>query len=148
MLRTEIRNLLGMTLSNTPEGKCIQFGTTIIFDDVLRLITILRRNKAKIAIYDSAYPSPSDLGAYMDYSLEKAVGDTWNMTLGNHGWSGGIYRIDDETIAMQVNDLSNLGVLPQLDIENGKLFTHYDLVTENQNLEMISRIRDLHPKKA
>jgi hypothetical protein len=143
-LRSAIRRLPGMALARDSGAKCVQLDSKVLFNDLLRMITILREHDAKISVFDPCYPSPSDPGAYFDYTLQKAVGETWSMTLGNHGWSGGIYRVDDRTLAMQVYGLSSNGRLSKLDVERGTIFEHYAPVTERSNVEMIEKLRTLH----
>ena len=142
----DICSLNGMTVVGAVGARCVQFSSTVQFDDVVRLLALLRCKNAAIAIYDPDYPSMSDPGAYVDYTLEKADSGYWSMTLGNHGWSGGIYQIDDETIAVQVFDLYNNGHLPQLSIETGRIFSHYERESDEKNLEMVLRIRGIHGK--
>lgn len=72
----------------------------------MELLVILRNNKIAFAIYDSLYPSSGDPGAYLDYSQEKnEKANSWSMTLGNHGWTGGIYTIDEYIMARQILNL-------------------------------------------
>ena len=66
------------------------------------------------------------------------------MTLGNHGWSGGIYQLDDETIAIQCFDLLRKKKLESLAFEDGSIFSHYDPESTESNTRMINELRALH----
>src|SRR6476659_738066 len=68
------------------------------------LLQVLRECDEDFGFFDERYPSPSDPGAYFSYSPSETAGQ-WRMTLGNHGWTGGIYEIDDGTIRRQLKDL-------------------------------------------
>jgi len=142
----EIEQIAGLAVHGDIGSRVVEFTSLIVFDDVLRLIQILRRANATITLHDRRYPSPP--GAFMDYSQEKAAPERWSMTLGNHGWTGGIYQIDDETIALQIHDVFNRGRRPKLQIEGGTIFSHYDQENATRNKKMIQALRELHKKEA
>ena len=143
-----VEEVAGARIDGDAGSRRVLFSSVISIGDMQRLIGELRRSKAALKLHDPLYPSGTDPGAYMDYTQERALPDRWSMTLGNHGWTGGVYQIDDGTVALQVVDLVNRGLLVELPIETGKIFSHYELETNAKNDEMIARLRELHPQEA
>ncbi len=70
----------------------INFEKNVTYSNCIELLEFLKSHKLSIEFFDCLYPSPSDPGAYFSYSSLK---NSWEITLGNHGWSGGIYKIDE-----------------------------------------------------
>ncbi len=66
------------------------------------------------------------------------------MTLGNHGWSGGIYNIRSATISRQIHNLYARGRLSSLGLDNVGFFRHYRPVSAEANDEMDRRLLELH----
>ena len=84
--------------------------------------------------FTTAYILPTDPGAYIDYSHEKGDHtETWSMTLGNHGWSGGIYSIKEDVVAKQIYNLIKQKQIDSIRIDNGKIFSHYGKKTDELN---------------
>src|SRR5262245_60144129 len=79
------------------------------------LLQVLRECGADFGCCDERYPSPSDPGADFSYSPSETEGK-WRMTLGNHGWTGGVYEIDDGTIRRQLKDLVAKNLLSSIEI--------------------------------
>jgi hypothetical protein len=61
--------------------------------DIAGILRKFKETGDKFEIYDAYYPSPSDPGAYICYASYDDSSDSFSMTLGNHGWTGGIYII-------------------------------------------------------
>ena len=81
----------------------------------------------------------------MAYAQTKAQPGRWSMSLGNHGWSGGIYQIDDQTLAQQLFSLNQHGHLHQLRIDQGRLFANYTIEDEEKSQGMMKQLRTIHP---
>jgi hypothetical protein len=139
-----IERIAGMAVTGKSGARAVILSADATLDEVRNLIFALRDASAQLSVYDAAYPSPSDPGAYFTYSCGKAAAGRWSMTLGNHGWTGGIYQVEDDTIAVQVFDLLKKGQLTELQFEGGCFFAHYDHESEERNLEMNRRIQSLH----
>ena len=134
----------GMTLTGEAGHRQIVFPSSVTLEEMRSLIGTLRTHGAELDVYDELYPSPSDPGAYFNYSQQKALPNHWSMTYGNHGWSGGIYQIDDDTLALQCVDLHRKGKLATLSFEDGTIFSHYEQETDEDNRKMIQELRTLH----
>ena len=67
-----------------------------------------------------------------------------DMTFGNHGWSGGIYEIDDMTICRQLMDLVTLGLLQSIEIDGVVFFSHYQLKSAEQSTAMNEKLLAIH----
>jgi hypothetical protein len=104
------------------------------------LFEILEKHKFKFDLFDLQYPQISDEGAYFSYSFDKV----WKMTLGNHGWSGGIYSIDKNVIINQLTNLIMLENRIELRIRNVNFFKQFTEKSESENLEMNKRLKDIH----
>jgi hypothetical protein len=63
--------------------------------------------------------------------------DHWSMTLGNHGWTGGIYQIRKTTVNQQVYNLFMRKKLKEVGITDVAFFSHY-----NRESPERSRIKD------
>lgn len=105
----------GLTLR---EHGRIVFGERFRADELGGLLTAIRRHSGEFSVHDPLYPSVSDPGAYFSYSTSGALDGCWSMTLGNHGWTGGIYQIRDDVIIAQLDDLLALGMLDSLGIDH------------------------------
>lgn len=104
------------------------------------LFEILEKHKFKFDVFDAQYPQISDEGAYFSYSFDKV----WKMTLGNHGWSGGIYIIDKKVIINQLTNLIMLENKIELRIRNENFFKQFIEKSDSENLEMSKRLKDIH----
>jgi len=111
---------------------------------ILKMLNILRLHKIAFSLFDNLYPSKSDTGAYISYSQEQNDSEnTWSMTLGNHGWSGGIYTIDDNNISIQIKNLISLNLMNRINISNVQFFK-YDKENIDNNLNQNSLIYGIH----
>jgi hypothetical protein len=142
---SEIEKINGLRVSKVYEKQSVIFSDSVSFQSLLDLIKILSCNNLSFAFHDSLYPTSSDPGAYLDYSQEKNDKENcWSMTLGNHGWSGGIYTINNDTIAQQLFSLINKKLLSNIQIEDVSIFSHYEKENSDSNNKMIQRIENTH----
>lgn len=112
----------------------------VTYSNCIELLVFLKSHKLSIEFFDCLYPSPSDPGAYFSYSSLK---NNWEMTLGNHGWSGGIYKIDEKTLAKQIFNLNKIEQLKSLKILHKSNFEHYskkDIYENEKQNELINFI--------
>ena len=66
------------------------------------------------------------------------------MTLGNHGWSGGIYIIDKKVIINQLTSLIMLENNIVLEIQNANFLRHFTEKSDSENLEMNKKLEEIH----
>jgi hypothetical protein len=118
--------------------------TFIVFNEdtslkqIQGLLEWLWKLKFEFTFHDTIYPTISDPGAYFSYSTKKSIGkDHWSMTLGNHGWTGGIYQIRKTTVNQQVYNLFMRKKLKEVGITDVAFFSHY-----NRESPERSRIKD------
>lgn len=127
IFESEIAQLKAFTIKDHQGVEVVGISKAATFEDITELLYILRKHKIAFALYDPFYPSPSDPGAYLDYSQEKnEAPNSWSMTLGNHGWSGGIYTISENNIALQIHHLVKSGQIDSISINDVKIFSHYE----------------------
>ncbi len=146
-LNTIVKKVDGVSVAGDRGARRLLFASQITYENMGFLVQTLRHVNAVIAIYDPLYPSPSDPGAYITYAQIKAKPEQWSMSLGNHGWSGGLYQIDEETVSIQLFNLHRKGHLSHLDFERHRLFSHNrGDMSPSRNQEMVHRIRQIHSK--
>lgn len=143
-LDSQINKIGGLKLIQKPNSIAISIDQDIQIENVRALLELLRKNKIAFALYDYFYPSPSDPGAYIDYSQEQNDNaNTWSMTLGNHGWTGGIYSIKENIIANQIHNLVKCKQIDSIRIDDVKIFSHYNKkvgeLNDKQN-DLLSKI--------
>ena len=68
---SEIAKLKTFTIADRQGVKIVEIAREATFEDITELLLVLRKHRIAFAIYDPYYPSPSDPGAYLDYSQEK-----------------------------------------------------------------------------
>ncbi len=147
-LETEIEQLKDFSVVNRQNSKVIEIKKETTFEKLVELLRILKRNNIAFSFYDSYYPSPSDPGAYLDYSQEKNETDNaWSMTLGNHGWTGGIYTITENNITRQIHNLVKNNQIDSIRIDNVKIFSHYDKENDDINKNQNALIFGIHAGK-
>ena len=66
------------------------------------------------------------------------------MTLGNHGWSGGIYEIRSSIAARQLYSLYVSGQLRPLDLDGVCFFKHHKPQGEAANEKMNKLLEEIH----
>lgn len=112
---------------------------------IAQLLALLRERQMSFSVYDPLYPSPSEPGAYMAYRPEPdTAAPAWSMTLGNHGWSGGIYTIKERNMVLQLGHLVRLGLIDSIGIDDVSFFAHYDKVYPDRNYNENARLVGLH----
>ncbi|HYH67884.1 MAG TPA: hypothetical protein VD866_24515 [Urbifossiella sp.] len=93
---------------------------------------------------DERYPSPSDPGACFSYSPSETAGK-WRMTLGNHGWTGGIYEIDEDTIRRQLQDLIAKKLLRSIEVGDVCFFSRKSAEGAAASRAMNKKLLRIHP---
>jgi len=68
------------------------------------------------------------------------------MTLGNHGWSGGIYKVSAAVVARQLCDLHEAGRLSPVELDQTGFFRHYPSMSAERNDQMNRQLIDLHSR--
>jgi hypothetical protein len=143
-----IKEVDGLSLIEKPYGifnvRCIAVSSDISFPILEQLLRVMKENDQEFAFYDEYYPSPSDPGAYFNYSPKKSVQGKWRMTLGNHGWSGGIYEIEEYTICCQLKNLISKKRIDSIQIENVCFGSHYQLEKSSSNCKMNTKLMEIH----
>jgi hypothetical protein len=94
---------------------------------------------------DERYPSPSDPGACFSYSPSETAGK-WRMTLGNHGWTGGIYEIDDSTICRQLKDLTAKRLIHSIEVGDVSFFSRKPVESAASSRAMNKKLLRIHPR--
>lgn len=144
-LKSEIEKIEGLKVIEKFECQYIQFSTALTCQDLQKLIHLLRKHKIVFSVYDFLYPSISDPGAYMSYSqLNNESEKHWNMTLGNHGWSGGVYQIEEPIVLKQLENLIEKNLIQDIQIERVVFFSHYKNAEPNRNQIENDRILEIH----
>jgi hypothetical protein len=136
-----MREITGVRLSNGSSGRELLFGPEAGEQGIVEALTALMNDGLDFSVYDALYPSPSDPGAYFSYRPERGV---WRMTLGNHGWSGGIYEIEAAVVAQQLAHLHRLGLLESLGLDRVCFFSHYAPLSVPEHRQMNQRMREIH----
>ncbi len=108
------------------------------------LLEVLRECGEDFGFHDERYPSPSDPGADFSYSPSETEGK-WRMTLGNHGWTGGIYEIDGGTIRRQVKDLVARKLLRSIEVGDVCFFSHKPAESAASSRAMNKKLLRIHP---
>jgi hypothetical protein len=142
-IKTRINSINGLRLVDA-EIRRIEFPGPVSDPTLRELLQVLKDNDAEFALYDERYPSASDPGAYFSYSPTGAPVGKWRMTFGNHGWSGGIYEIDDNTICCQLMGLVARGLLKSIELDRVCFFSHYPLERASRSKAMDKELLAIH----
>ncbi len=134
-------NIEGVNYSAGPSGQEVVFDDGLSEKTFSRFLAAMMEDGMEFSLYDALYPSPSDPGAYLSY---RPSNGTWKMTLGNHGWSGGIYEIEPSTICRELKSLHDKGLLKGLKLGGGSFFSHYPLESQEKSYAMNERLRQIH----
>ena len=110
------------------------------------VLNTISEAKGIFEIYDSFYPSPSDPGAYISYANYDSCKNTWEMTLGNHGWSGGVYCVENSVVVDQLLHISTKEKAIELITKGAVFFSHYEAEPEEKNTEMNLKLAEIHKK--
>ncbi|KFF00938.1 hypothetical protein IX39_10055 [Chryseobacterium formosense] len=116
---------------------------SLSIDLIESMLIIFENEKAEFSFYDPKYYPSTDPGAYFSYSFQSSD-SSWNMTLGNHGWSGGIYTIDRTVIIKQIASIINLTTRIEIEIENVNFFSNYQQKNVSQNEEQNLKLLKIH----
>src|SRR5690606_24975757 len=145
---SEIAKLKTFTIADRQGVEIVEISREATFDDITELLLVLRKHRIAFALYDPYYPSPSDPGAYLSYSQEKnKTPNAWSMTLGNHGWTGGIYTISENNIAVQIHHLVDSGEINSISINDVKIFSRYKKENAERNRDRNALISRIHSAK-
>jgi hypothetical protein len=141
----QIRKLDGIEILDAQNSRIIKISNRTNLETIRQLLKTLRFHKVAFSLFDHLYPSPSDPGASIDYSQELNDSEnSWSMTLGNHGWTGGIYTINDNNISIQIKNLTKQKLIDGLRIDNVKIFNHYDKENIDYNRNQNALIYGIH----
>jgi hypothetical protein len=141
----EIEQINGLKIIEKREKKHIVFVEKIAIENIEKLLNIFAKYKQSFHFYDALYPSPSDPGAYMSYEKVATENATqWRMSLGNHGWSGGIYLIDNQVFTAQLSNLLTKQLLQEISIETAGWASQKAIVDRDENDKMNKRILEMH----
>jgi|APCry1669192647_1035423.scaffolds.fasta_scaffold63981_1 hypothetical protein len=136
--------IIGVYSIVSEDSQSIKFDSSISENNLIQFLKRIKDKKMEFEFYDEFYLSPSDPGAYISYSSKKIkVGDKWQMTLGNHGWSGGIYLIEESTLIKQLMNLIRNNAL-EINVDGVCFFSHYTVKPESKSLEMEKEILKIH----
>ncbi len=134
----------GVHIHRNIRGRHIVFDPGLAAEHFTDFLDVMIRNSTEFSLFDPEYPSPSDPGAYLSYSPQKGA---LLMTLGNHGWSGGIYTMSPEIVARQLYTLYSAGVLGPLDLDRVGFFKHYESESPESNERMNRLLEEIHALK-
>ena len=142
---TAITQLTGIGITNKQNSSVITIANDTSFENIIAVVKILITHKVAFALFDSYYPSPSDPGAYLSYSQEQnETENAWSMTLGNHGWSGGIYTITENNIALQIYNLVRNNLIDSIEIDKVIFSSHYEKEDIDRNRNKNALLYGIH----
>jgi hypothetical protein len=113
-------------------------------EEVVALLNDFKESGDAFEIYDSFYPSASDPGAYICYTYQGPIAKSFDMTLGNHGWSGRIYQINEDVIVNQLLHIAKTQNGLKIEIEKAIFFTHYEQEPGPKSEKMNIRLTEIH----
>ena len=123
----------------------VVFPETVTRQEISTLLEELRSAALEIAFHDTIHPTLSDPGAYFSYSTRKTINkDHWSMTYGNHGWSGGIFHIRQETLCQQIFNLVSKGKLDRIQITEVCFFSGYAVEDSEKSKVKDNTIFQMH----
>jgi hypothetical protein len=131
----------GVHLQPGPRGLRFCFDPGLTADTFAQLLGWLSQESIEFALFDALYPQVSDPGAYLSY---RPMGEVWQMTLGNHGWTGGIYQVEPKVVCQQLANLYAKRELAEISLEKVAFFAHYSLESTEDNAEMSRRLCEIH----
>jgi hypothetical protein len=134
----------GVVVDEGPQGRRVKFTGVASLEVIQTLLDALRNEGLEFRFHDPLYMDEED-GAYFSYrpgsEPSRAV---WEMTLGNHGWSGGIYEVDSAVLCRQLKGLHDRGLLEEVGLERVCFFAHYPRQDTEANLRLNQELRELH----
>ena len=134
----------GWTLTTKWERHLFELNYNPEFSDLDSLIFSSKYHNLGLSYFDDLYPSPSDPGAYFNFYPSNTSESQYLMSLGNHGWSGGIYLIDEEIMKKQLHNLIKLKLLKAIELTFDLPMKYYSLEDEDSNSVMRLRLFNLH----
>lgn len=134
----------GLSLETSREKHLFELNYNPDFTDLDSLIFSTKYHNLGLSYFDDLYPSPSDPGAYFNFYPSNASESLYLMSLGNHGWSGGIYLIDEEIMKKQLRNLIRLKLLKSIELTFDLPMKNNSLKDEESNSAMNIRLSDLH----
>ena len=142
-LETEISKIEGIRLTEKFTKKIAIFESSFSVNNIELFVNTLHKFKTAFTFHDTLYPSPSDPGAYISYFLTPNS-DHWKMSLGNHGWSAGIYTIENEVIYKQLTNLIQSSLINEIQIEGVVTFSHYAEKNDEENKKQNEYLLEIH----
>ena len=136
-----IDTIPGTQLLKSEKGRVVIFDGGVTEDVFHAFLAAMMRDGVEFSLFDPAYPSPSDPGAHLSYCPQQGA---WLMTLGNHGWSGGIYQIAPNIISRQLFDIHVKGQLKSLGLDKVCFFRHREPVSPESIEKMNKLLESLH----
>jgi hypothetical protein len=125
--------------------KYIVINPSVNRSDLDSLLDLLWSEGFEIAFHDTIHPTISDPGAYFSYSTYKSSGKSvWSMTYGNHGWSGGIYHINSNTVSHQILNLIQHKKMDRIQITGVIFFSQYELENTQKSKAKDLEIQQIH----
>ncbi|NND77829.1 MAG: VanZ family protein [Flavobacteriales bacterium] len=127
------------------EKKHIKIDRSITTLEITKLLDLLWKESAGINFHDIIHPQLSDPGAYFFYSSKNCPDKrTWKLTLGNHGWSGGMYLIKTSTLAQQLNNLIKRSKISSIEFGDVTFFSSLTYKGEEKSEEMNRKLMEMH----
>ena len=142
-MEQEISRIAGFGVVEIDGRTKITVDSRISTQSIRSLLKTLHERKSEFSFYDALYPDKD--GSYFAYSQEKNAGpDIWGMTLGNHGWSDGIYTIREENIVLHIENLARKDSPLYIETEKVAFFAHYKHKSDEDNKAMNERLVSTH----
>jgi hypothetical protein len=116
-LRGSVPAIPGLTIDQSDPGQvAVVVGDDTSADSFRALLSWLPKSRG-LFFFDAAYPSPSDLGAFV--TVQRS-GDAFAWRMGNHGWSGGWRPVSADEVAerLAANRLGDDGTPARVRIQN------------------------------
>ncbi len=135
-----------MNMLGDGNSRKIQFVSEPSSKALTQLLLSLKTSGVDFSFYDCLYPSPTDSGAYISYSPTRTEPNRWRMTLGNHGWSGGIYIIEKTILLAQLKNLIHSNNLSEIKIGKVGFFAHYTQESPSRNKRINEMLGKLHKR--
>lgn len=144
----DLHHIPGTKVILSGAKKNLKIDEDVTEEQLQNLLNILRTHCIDFEIHDPEFPSISDPGAYISYSQQKNnKPGYWSMTMGNHGWTLGIFSITETTILQQLKNLTQKKLLKEIQIETSCFFYHKEIQPEYQSTEMENRLLMIHKQK-
>ncbi|MEO4006677.1 hypothetical protein [Flavobacterium sp. CAU 1735] len=137
-----------IAVKNQGDKHWIELNEQMNMETIQLLLKTLRTHKIPFSVFDEmiySWDDDHDRGAYITYSQDQNDKEnSWSMTLGNQGWSGGIYTITEQNIALQLWHLVQEKSIDSITIKNVAFFGHYDKEDLDSNQYMNTLLYSTH----